>query len=112
MIGFIEKLMSFLFAVLGVAALLFFTFMHKDSVSLMWSPLHERMETPISLIATFFFAIGFIVGAVMVWANGHKKRQDHSALKKQVKTLQKDVENARQSVPGQAVIVQQDKKAA
>lgn len=100
-------MMNLLRALLAIATALIcvgFALAHTQGVQLFFSPLHDPLTLPMAAVALGFFAFGFLVGGVMVWLNGHEKRRELRALKKQAKVQEKEIDRWRNMSSESAIL--------
>ena len=55
-------------------ALTIFAIGNKQTVSLMWSPFHPAVDTPLYSVALVMLALGFLVGAFICWLSMKEKK--------------------------------------
>jgi uncharacterized integral membrane protein len=52
-----------------VAVLLWLSFANRDTVNLLWSPLHEKTDIALAVVILIAVISGFIWGALITWIN-------------------------------------------
>lgn len=69
-----------------------FALANRDSVEMVWSPVHEPAVMPLFLPVLTGVAFGFLSGGFMVWLNGLAARREQRRQKKIIRELEKQVE--------------------
>lgn len=69
-----------------------FAVANGESVSFTYSPIHEPVNWPLYALVLAALAAGFIIGSVMTWAAGHAVRKSRTALAKENKKQQAEIE--------------------
>jgi uncharacterized membrane protein YciS (DUF1049 family) len=72
-----------------LAALISFTLLNPDTVTISWFPVFAQLKLPISLLVLIVFAVGFIVGGFMVWLDGAPRRKEVRELRRYKKQQEK-----------------------
>ncbi len=90
-----------------VAALFFVTLSNRDlTAELTWSPLHDPAMISLPLIIFISCILGFIWGSLILWSNTLELRAQRRALKKQIATLEKQVDFQRMEIERYAALQQ------
>lgn len=96
--------MVFLRALLGtIAALLLigFTVLNRDPVALVWAPFVAPLTLPLSLALLGAALFGFFWGALAVFFSHSKTRRAAREQKKEIRRLQKEVQELiKTEIPG------------
>jgi uncharacterized integral membrane protein len=99
MVNLIRHITGFLLAV----ALVAFAIANRQLVGVVYSPINESAQIPLYLITLGLFALGFIIGAAVVWLNTapgqFKTRRQQS---KKIKTLEKELASVKPESPPKA----------
>ncbi|MFN3700657.1 MAG: lipopolysaccharide assembly LapA domain-containing protein [Alphaproteobacteria bacterium] len=77
--------------VIGFAA---FAALNRQSTVFYFTPLHDPIEWPLFALILAAAGTGFLLGAFTVWLNESKIRQERRAQRKQIKSLEKELEQA------------------
>ncbi len=85
-----------------------FALAHTQTMTVMYSPVHEAVTLPVAVVVLAMFGFGFVIGGLMVWLNGHEKRAEHRALKKKSRVQDKEIDHWRNRSSESAIIVRQD----
>ena len=89
--GFIKNIFGILFAI----ALIAFAISNRQDTTLIYSPVHDAMTVPLYFITLLFLGAGFLLGAVTVWLNSGHIRKTKRQQKRQIKALEKELENVK-----------------
>jgi uncharacterized integral membrane protein len=87
--------MAFLRAILGLmitALIAALAVMNREQINFTWSPLHDPLNMPFYAVLLFSMAFGFVFGGAVVWLNMSSLRRQKREQKKEIKTLEKEVE--------------------
>lgn len=87
--GFIRIVVAFIITVLTLG----FAVMNRQDVTLVWSPFHEHLTLPLFIVALATAATGFLFGACLIWLNGGRGRREKRKQKREIKSLQKELES-------------------
>ena len=68
-----------------------FAVSNRTAVALTFFPLPAAVQAPLYLIVIVALAIGFIVGALVAWLSGGKRRAEARALRRRIDRLQRDL---------------------
>ncbi|MCC7305334.1 MAG: LapA family protein [Alphaproteobacteria bacterium] len=79
---------GFVLAVLIAA----FAVANRQTVPVTWSPLHEALPLPVYVLVLVSLAAGFICGGIIMWLSESPLRRERRAQKKQIKTLERRLE--------------------
>lgn len=91
--------------ILGFAiAILFagFAAMNRQNVTLYFTPVHDPIEWPLFAIVLGFSALGFLIGAMVVWMNDGKLRREKRLQKRQIKKLKAELDKNDILLPNEA----------
>lgn len=69
-----------------------FAALNRQDVALYFSPIHDAVQIPLFIIILGFAAAGFLIGSMAVWFNDGKLRREKRLQKKQIKTLESELE--------------------
>ncbi len=75
-----------------------FALANPTIVSITYSPLHAPKELPVYFIGLSFLGTGFLFGAFMAWVGMSKTRVERRRLKKEVRQLEKDINDANENL--------------
>lgn len=75
--------------VLVLAAMISFTLLNKETVTIQWFPVFTQLDLPVTLLVLIVFAIGFIIGGIMVWIDGAPRRKELRDLRRYKKQQEK-----------------------
>ncbi|MEM8832948.1 MAG: LapA family protein [Pseudomonadota bacterium] len=81
-----------------IVGVLIFALAHPDLVTVTWSPLHDSFKLPLYFVVLIFLAIGFLLGAFIAWINFLPAFSEKRALKKRVKSLEKDLNESKEKL--------------
>ncbi|MEM9469639.1 MAG: LapA family protein [Pseudomonadota bacterium] len=87
---------KWLFALPFIAGAVAFSITNPEAVSVVWSPMHEKITLPLYAVLLSFMGIGFLLGAIMTWFGMGKLRKERRTLKKENKRLEKDLDKLNQ----------------
>ena len=65
--------------------------MNAQTISVMWSPVHDTIDLPLYAIIIGSLLLGFITGCIALWFNTGHLRKTKRQQKKQIKTLEKEL---------------------
>jgi uncharacterized integral membrane protein len=88
LMGALRFILGLLIAILLTA----FAVANRQVVVVHWSPFHEALNLPLYLVALGLMALSFLSGSVLVWLNTIPLRVNAMRQKKQIRTLEKEVE--------------------
>lgn len=91
-----NAILKFLVTAFFVAALLWLAFANRDSVSLVWSPLHEPASIPVAVLVLIAIVAGFIWGGLIVWLNTASLRRIRKVQSRNISRLEKELDQATQ----------------
>lgn len=69
-----------------------FVVLNRQETSLYISPLTDPLILPLWLLGMILFAVGFLVGALLLWLNHWPDRKELKATKKDLKNTQEKYE--------------------
>ncbi len=92
MISAIRWFLGLIFA-LTIAA---FAAFNRNEISVTWNPLGEPEMLPAYVLILCSFAIGFILGGIIVWLNGGQSRKVKRKQNKEIKRLEKELAHTRE----------------
>ena len=87
MIAFFRWIAGFIIIVLFAG----FAAFNRQDVTLYYSPVHDPLNWPLYVLVLGFAAMGFIIGAMVVWMSDGKLRREKRLQKKQIKTLETEL---------------------
>lgn len=85
--------LKWLFALPFIIAAVSFAIANPDTISLSWSPFHNKLTLPVYALALGFLGLGFFLGSLMTWFGMGKVRSDRRIYKKDVKRLEKELKD-------------------
>ncbi len=92
-------IIRWIFGFLITVAAAVFAVVNRHDIQIFWNPLGEGAVTvPAYLAVLGFMALGFFLGAAAVWMNMGRLRAERRKQKKEIKTLNRQVEAAREVV--------------
>ena len=68
-----------------------FAVFNRQSVSLVFSPVHPPLELPLYAVGLGLMAAGFILGSFMVWLNAAEIRRIRRRQMRQIRKLEKEL---------------------
>lgn len=77
-----------------VVGAVLFALAHPDNVSVTWSPFEPPVDLPLYFVALVFLGGGFLLGAFVAWLGMSNVRRDRRRQKKEIKRLEKDIDEA------------------
>lgn len=86
--GFLRFLVGLIFLI----AIGIFAVFNNETVSVLYSPLHEPHDIPLYIVGLGFMAFGFLWGGFNVWVNGSHVRKDRRDFKKQLAQAEKELD--------------------
>ena len=87
------SLIKNIFGIIFAIALVAFAISNRQDTTLIYSPVHEAMTVPLYFITLIFLGAGFLLGAATVWLNSGHIRKTKRQQKRQIKALEKELEN-------------------
>lgn len=99
MIGFFRWIVGLVITVVIAV----FAVMNRDSVPLQWSPVHDPASVPAYIAILGAMAFGFVLGGLVVWMNMSKLRSAKRQQKREIVTLQQEVEKLKSRPPANDV---------
>ncbi|MGB1077743.1 MAG: lipopolysaccharide assembly protein LapA domain-containing protein [Bdellovibrionales bacterium] len=91
--GILRWFVTFVVSLLVLA----FSVSNLELVGVRWSPFHPSYDLPLYAVILAALSLGFFWGGLMVWFSGSKTRSNLRQANKDIKRLEKDVEEARKS---------------
>ena len=88
MIAFFRWIAGFLIITLFAG----FAAFNRQEVTLYYSPVHDPLNWPLYALVLGFAAIGFMIGALVVWISDGKIRREKRLQKKQIKKLENELQ--------------------
>jgi len=88
----IAVLRSVLSIIVAAAAVLF-ALANRESVGIVWSPVHDPVNIPVFFPALLALMAGFVIGAALVWLNGSVIRKERRAQRKVIKNLEEKLQD-------------------
>lgn len=92
MMGLIRALTGSIVVIVTVG----FAMMNRQDVSVDWSPFHEPLSLPLFAICLGIGALGFLLGALVMWLNGGHVRREKRRQRKEIKALEKELGTLRE----------------
>lgn len=86
--SFIKSILAFLLTILIAA----FCILNAQTIDIAWSPIHETLTLPLYAIILGALLFGFLIGTATLWINSGSLRKTKRQQKKQIKTLEKELE--------------------
>ena len=94
----IAPFVRYLVALPLVVALVLFTIAHREAVEIVWSPFHAPIAMPLYLVVLVFLAIGFILGAFILWLGMLPVFSERRKYRKKVEALEKDLNESNEKL--------------
>lgn len=94
MIRFIRWIFGFALAVLVTA----FAVFNRHDIPFAYSPVHDPIDVPLFAVGLGFMALGFLIGAFIVWLNQIPLFYLRHKQKKKIRSLEKELENVQDHV--------------
>lgn len=94
----IMRILKWILAVPLIIGAVLFALAHPQAVSITWSPFQDPVELPLYFVSLCFLGAGFLIGALMAWVGMGQIRAERRALKKEVKQLKRDVNEANEKI--------------
>ncbi len=91
--GILRWFITFVISVIVLA----FSISNLEIVGVHWSPFHPSYDLPLYAVILAALSLGFFWGGLMVWFSGSAVRTNLRKSKKDIKRLEKDVEEARKT---------------
>ncbi len=85
-------------AIITLAAVAF-AVANIDMVSVIWSPLHEPFEMPLSLLCLATFAVGFVSGSLLLWLKNWPVLLERRRQKRQIEKLRIELAGSERQIP-------------
>ena len=96
--GLLRWIVGFLVAACAVL----FSVSNRQPVIFYITPLHQPLELPLYMIGLLLLCSGFLLGSFTVWLNSSGIRRDRRTQKRQIKTLEKELNVAHDREKNQA----------
>ena len=87
----LARFVRFLIGLPLLAALIGFIMLNRGDTRLVYSPFHDAVTLPVMWLGLLFLCIGFISGVILLWAEYGSVRRSNRELKREVKTLEKQL---------------------
>jgi uncharacterized integral membrane protein len=87
------QLLKWIFALPLIIGAIFFAVANPDIVTVNFAPFATALNTPLYLICFLFLTGGFLLGTLLTWASGSDVRKERRKQKKEIKKLQKEIED-------------------
>ena len=101
--GILRWFITFIVSLLVLA----FSVSNLDLIGVRWSPFHPSYDLPLYAVILAALSLGFFWGGLMVWFSGSKARSNLRQANKDVKRLEKDLEEARKASSTSTEITEQ-----
>lgn len=75
-----------------------FALAHPDTVSVTWNPFEPPVNLPLYFVALIFLGGGFLLGTFVAWLSMSSVRQDRRRQRKEIKKLEKDIDEANKKI--------------
>lgn len=85
-------LLRWIFSIPLIVVSVYLAISNKDNIAFTYSPIHEPIEFPLYFLILASIAVGFFFGSITTWLAGGKVRKEKRALKKSVKSLEKELD--------------------
>lgn len=92
------KIFKYLLKIPTLILIVAFVVLNRQDTTLYFSPLMDPITLPLWIMGLSFFAIGFIVGAILLWLNSWPIRKELKQSKKDFQTLEKEHTNLSNSL--------------
>jgi uncharacterized integral membrane protein len=79
--------------------LVLFAVSNRAGVWLSLFPVPARLEAPLYLVVLGTLVVGFLLGAMMAWFGGGRRRAETRDLRRRLNRLQRDIGLAKPAVP-------------
>lgn len=84
------KIFKYLLKIPALIFIVAFVVLNRQETTLFFSPLASPLTLPLWLLGIILFALGFIVGATLLWLNHWPVRNELRQAKKDLKSAEKD----------------------
>jgi len=81
-----------------IVGAILFALAHPNHVSVTWSPFEPPIDLPLYFVALMFLGGGFLLGTFVTWLGMGSVRQDRRRQKKEIKNLEKDIDEANKKI--------------
>lgn len=78
-----------IFAVILIVA---FVALNRQQVDFYYSPLNENLTLPLWLIGLVIYALGFLIGALLLWLNNQHYKKELKITRRKLEQAEKDRE--------------------
>ncbi len=84
----------FKFCLKAIAVILIISFvaLNRQNTDFYYSPLTTKLELPLWLVGLVIYALGFIIGATLLWLNSRQYKREVRQLRKKLEQAEKDRE--------------------
>ncbi len=82
------KVFKYLLKIPALIFIVAFVVLNRQETELYISPLSDPLTLPLWLLGIILFALGFLVGALLLWLNHWPERKQNRTLKKDLKQTQ------------------------
>ena len=90
---YIALILKILITIPVLAFLFFVTLSNRDqSLSVIWSPLHDSVHLSLPIIFFAALVIGFVWGSLILWSNTLELRAERRNYKKQITVLENQLQ--------------------
>lgn len=76
-----------------IVAVVGFSIMHRNPLTVTWSPVHPTFDVPTYSLLLVGLALGFLLGSLMTWVFTADIRRQKNNHKKTIKVLEKEIGN-------------------
>ncbi len=84
------KILRYILKIFSVILIVAFVVLNRQETELYISPLTDPLILPLWLMGLLIFAIGFTVGALLLWLNSWPIRRELSRTKKKLEVHEKE----------------------
>lgn len=92
------KIFKYLLKIPALIFIVAFVVLNRQETTLFFSPLASPITLPLWLLGIVLFAIGFIVGATLLWLNHWPVRSELRQTKKDLKAIEHDHDRMSQTI--------------
>jgi len=96
--SFIRTVLGFLITIVVTAIAV----MNREDVTVTFSPLHDTISLPLYIPIIAALALGFFIGSIMVTLNSSKLKKEKRLAKREIRTLEKKLNQKSQTPPNPA----------
>jgi len=87
------QILKWIIALPLIIGAIFFAVANADIITVNLTPFDIALETPLYLICFLFLTGGFLLGTILTWASGSDVRRERRKQKKEIKKLEKEIED-------------------